>query len=119
MLNFLGVIRWEGALLILSLYKTFERLAISPNLFLSCVPYDSYGIMIKKDIESCVLSLVERYKALYIVHDSVYKILRVLDGLLLRDRLVNRPLRLKIYNSIVYLIFALAGIAARFTKRGG
>lgn len=111
------VARWEAATLPSDLLEVLGKLAVNPDIFVSCLPYDSYGVVLKKNIEFCALRLVERWNAVYMVHDPVFKTVRVLDKILLRDRLLNRPRRLKIYFLTVRIMFVIAGVASRFSQQ--
>ncbi|CAN5431806.1 hypothetical protein BH11PSE11_BH11PSE11_02560 [soil metagenome] len=107
--------QWEAASLASNLLKMLEARSDHPSIFLSCVPYDSYGVVVKQELESGLHPLVERWNAFYFVHDPAFKTIRVFDKSLLHDRLVNRPHRLRKYAAMVGAIFRFAGIAARLT----
>ena len=84
-----------------------------PQVIVSCAPYDAYGVLVKRPLETVVAELAARSRALYLVHDEVYGTLRVLDAHLVRDRLQARPWRLRAYRLIVRATFAVAGLLGR------
>jgi len=89
-----------------------------PDLVVTCEPYDPYGRLVKEDLESTLCPLIERWNALFLVHDANYRTLRCYSPALLRDRLVRRPRRLWWYRRAVYLLFHLAKIFSKARPLG-
>jgi len=90
-----------------------------PQIIVSCGPYDAYGVLVKRPLETVVAELAERSRALYLVHDETYGTLRVLDAHLLRDRLRARPWRLRAYRLVVRATFVVAGLLGRLPGQRG
>ncbi|MBL0141871.1 MAG: hypothetical protein IPP91_07310 [Betaproteobacteria bacterium] len=84
-----------------------------PRIIVSCAPYDAYGVLVKRPLETAVAELVGRIPALYLALDEAYGTMRVLDSRLLRDRLHARPRRLRAYRLVVRAVFTLASLLAR------
>ncbi|MGH7240578.1 MAG: hypothetical protein ACREHG_11045, partial [Candidatus Saccharimonadales bacterium] len=92
---------WQGTSWSEAALNMAKSIAPVPRCVVSCVSYDPYGTVVKHDLESGVLRLLEHYKALYLVHDTVFGTLRVLDAKLLRDRLYFRPKKIWMYHFVV------------------
>lgn len=89
--------------------------ATTCRVWSTCSPYDAYGVLIKKDLESITYNIVRRNGGIYFVHDPAYGVVRWFsaDGLL--DRLRYRGIRLLIYRLICCIGLGLAWMASHFS----
>ena len=106
---------WEGGQLPIPSVKALAALVPQPSIIVSCSPYDSFGVFVKKDLERSLLPLLRKWRALYFIHDPVYRTVRVVDSRLMKDRLVWRPIRLKIYEMIVRWIYRICRLCSNIT----
>jgi len=89
-----------------------------PHLVLTCEPYDSYGVHIKRELEECLLPLIKQWGAIFLAHDRVYGTLRGYDARQLADRLHGRTRRLRWYRRLLKSIFWFADRLATERVRG-
>lgn len=114
-LEFAAVTNWVGAEMT---EAVVQRLAeLGGKLIVSTMPYDAYGTLVKRPIESGVLQVLQRTGALYLVHDPVFGTIRALDAELVRDRLVWRGARRWICRAVARAVIAIATVASMMRRR--
>lgn len=86
------------------------------EIWASCRPYDSYGVVVKPEIERAVGRVIAGNAGAFISHDPVYGVFRVLPAALIDDRLKSRPARLRAYRCAIVVVSALAWLASRVTR---
>ncbi|MBX9903487.1 MAG: hypothetical protein K2Y31_03955 [Burkholderiales bacterium] len=89
--------------------------ATTCRVWSTCSPYDAYGVLVKKDLESITYNIIRRNGGIYFAHDPAYGVVRWFsaDGLL--DRLRYRGIRLLIYRLICCTGLGLSWMASRFS----
>lgn len=90
--------------------------AVKFPVWASFAPYDAYGELIKKDLESISYCIINSNRGIYLAHDPAFAVLRWFDANGLRDRLRYRGLRLLTYRGICYAGLVLALISSLFSS---
>ncbi|TAN55544.1 MAG: hypothetical protein EPN20_20130, partial [Magnetospirillum sp.] len=84
--------RWVGHRLAPARVEALLQ-GVTPDAIVSIIDYDPYGVYVKRKLESSMLPLVSRWRAVWLVHDPANEVLRPCDADILTDRLHYRPLR--------------------------
>lgn len=87
--------------------------ALTCRTWASCAPYDAYGVLMKKYLESIAYDIIHRNHGVYIAHDPAYGVVRWFDADGLRDRLRYRGTRLLVYRWICRIGIGIAWISSR------
>lgn len=114
-----GVTSNDGAITAIEVrsYSALDHLsqAKACRIWSTCAPYDAYGTLIKKDLESMVYGIIRRNQGIYFAHDPTYGVVRWFTAGGLLDRLRHRGIRLFIYRWICCIGLGLAWVASLFS----
>jgi len=90
----------------------------SQDLILSTSPYDSYGEHIKTELEKALLPFLKKWEAVFLLHDPSYRVIRVADFQILKDRIFCRPWRISIYARLLHAVFRFSPMFLRNIHEG-